>query len=441
MTIRAAITVLAIPLFLGILIINGLLLHNQDRAEMERALLDQALTTAVTVAQFVREMDAPATQLAVPVRAKALRAALGHVTDLDGLYLVQPDRSLVPLRASSVGWDAASLAVPGKAYSVPSGSRRRGDRWVTALAPAGKGRFVAARFNAEPIDAHMDGIRRDIALIAVGLALFALLLASVVARRIAREIDDNRRGLEQGYDVRAADMSIREARDLADAARLMRTSRRAAEDRRTAAIARSEGAGDRDDAIRKSRSMLFPPIRLANESREIAMRMCGDVTAGSFFAHAGDADDGLVVIGCCRACGDVAALAAAYDVRRLIEGCHDADAATSMLERLALLYRFDALVHLRWRAAAPQEGERLLVLADAETEAKIREWCAISAGLAPAAILANIEVLLAPDAIIALVGTASSADGAECGVDVGLDREDRAEAADVEHFAHRSGQS
>src|SRR3546814_3249628 len=79
------------------------------------------------------------------------------------------------------------------------------------------------------------------------------------------------------------------------------------------------------------------------------MRLCGDVPAGAFFAHAGTADGGTLVVGCCRGGQAVEALAAAQQARRLIERCDSADAVARVLAQLRAIHGFDALESVDWK--------------------------------------------------------------------------------------------
>src|SRR3546814_4142703 len=95
MTIRATIVLLAVPLFLGLALVNAALLYFQDGAEMRRALTEQALVTAVTIAEFVRVSDDPARRLTRADQAGAMRAALGpivrseeHTSELQSLMRI-----------------------------------------------------------------------------------------------------------------------------------------------------------------------------------------------------------------------------------------------------------------------------------------------------------------------------------------------------------------
>ncbi|MCT2401531.1 hypothetical protein [Novosphingobium mangrovi (ex Huang et al. 2023)] len=437
MTIRSTILVLAVPLFLLLALVNGALLYSQDRAEEQQALRDQALTAAVTVAEFLRKIDDPQTELAQGVRKEALRAGLAHVDGLDGLYLVEPGRAPFALKASRRPWDMSRLRSPGRPESFGPGEGVRGDRWVIALAPAGFARFVAVRFDADPIFGHASDLRRGILVIVVALGLFAAGLGLFVARRITRELEVNRRSLAGGDAPHASgDLRIREAQDLADALRLMDTSTQAAMARDRDAVERNESRRDVDQAIEKARSSLFAPCTVRTGDREIAMRICGDPPPGSFFAHAATDEGGTLVLGRCRAGTPIDALAAACDVRRLIERSVSSEALEHTLAALRAVYAIEALESCSWRRDREPGELQLVMLADRAMAQRAQAYCRANAGIAPEAFLAGLDIMLEPSGIFAAIGGVSSADGSERGIDIRLDGKDAAEAADVEHFAH-----
>lgn len=444
MTIRATIVMLALPLFLGLALVNGALLYFQDQAEVRRALNEQALVTAVIVAEFTRASDTLARRWTQADRTGAIQAALGHIEGLDNLYLIEPGREALPLKAGDRPWDPAALQAPERAYSFAAGSGRRGDRWVVALAPAGADRFVAARYSADPIYDHMAGVRREIFSILLVLAVLAAGLALFVARRVTRELDANRHALGQRSVGESTpdngDYRIRETQDLADAVRLMDASQRAAQAHRQRILSHKDRQRDPREAILRTQSSLFAPCTVRSGNCEIAMRLCGDVPEGSFFAHALTGDGGVLVIGCCRGRRAVDTLAAAREIRRLIERCDNADAVDRMLSRLRTIHEFDALQSAHWKHG--ETGEPLLLAIAEEPERKrALAWCQANDGIAPGSILANLEVMLAPQGLFALVGPVRSGEGSERGVDVGFDSEDGAEAADVEDLSHRGGKA
>ncbi|MCJ2177487.1 hypothetical protein [Novosphingobium album (ex Hu et al. 2023)] len=413
MTIRSTTVLLTLPLFLALAVVNGALLYFQDRAETHQALNDLALVPAVTVAEFVREMDDPYKELSKPIRKQALRAALHHVAGIDGLYLLAPGRKPLPLMPGGSHWDPSALELPSKPSSFASGSGARGDRWVTALAPAGQGRFVASRFSTEPLHEHMDAVRRDILASILLLGLLATGLSLFVARRITRELEANHRQLSRGQNAPAAtdmpDLVIREAQDLADALRLMDASKQAAQTRRHLVAARKQRLRDPEQAIAETQADLFPPCVVRNGGYEIAMRLCGDVEPGTFFVHALTATGGTAFIGRCRASSPVDALASAANVRRRLEHCRDRTSLERTLEHLCALYDFAALERFDWTHEAAASPILLSVADDADA-VRAQVYWRKSPGIAPQALLAGLAVLLAPNGVFAAIGPAGSGD-------------------------------
>lgn len=445
MTIRSTIVLLTLPLFLGLALVNGALLYFQDRAELRQALNDQAQVTAVTVAEFIREMDDPRSELTKPVRRKALEAALRHIRGIDGLYLLAPGKPPFPLKASATGWNPAALPpaalpMPSKPSSFASGSGETGDRWVIAVAPAGSGRFVASRFSAEPLHEHMDAIRRDVLLIIVLLGLLATGLGLFVARRITRELEANRRELTRGGgeppSPGTADLLIREAQDLADALRLMEASRQAADTRRQLVSARKQRLRDPQQAIAETQAALFAPYMVRRGQYEIAMRFCGKVEPGTFFAHALTETGGTAVIGRCRAGSPADALAAAADARRLIECCASTAELDRTIRRLRALHDVEALERCDWTQDDGPGAPCLLALAGEPDLARIRSYCRSSPGIAPEGLLAGVAVMLEPDGVLAAIGTAGSGDRRDRSLDIRFDRKDRTEPTDIEDFSY-----
>ncbi|MEJ2407757.1 MAG: hypothetical protein P8Y48_00115 [Novosphingobium sp.] len=431
MTIRSTIILLTMPLFLGLALVNGALLYFQDRSEMQQALNDQALAAAVTVAEFVREMHNPHTDLARPVRKKALQAALHHVSGIDGLYLLSPHETPLALKASH-GWDPATSRAPATLRTFASVGEK-GDRWVTALVPAGQGRFVAARFNAQPIHDHMQAVYRDVFLIGMVLALLATGLGLFVARRITRELDANRRQLAGHADDTG--LHIREAQNLADALRLMRASHEAADARRNLVAARKARLRDPQQAVAEMQAALFTPFAVRKGQCEIAMRLCGEVPAGAFFAHVFTETGGTAVIGICRADTPVDALAAATDTRRLIEHCTGAADLQRAFGRLPMLHAYDVLERFDWTCESTAEPH-VLAVTDEATSERVRSYCRNTPGIAPGPLLASGEVMLSPDGVFAIIGPAGSHDGGDRGLDIGFDSKDGAKPTDIKHFTH-----
>lgn len=439
MSVRATIILLTLPLFLGLALVNGALLYFQDRAELRQALNEEARVTAVTVAAFVREMDDPRSELASPLRKQALQAALHHVRGIDSLYLILPGSMAVPLKPASTRWNPATLQAPGSVASFETGSGAEGDRWVTAVAPAGHGRFVVSRFSAETLHAHMATVRRDVLAIILLLGLLATGLGLFAARRITRELEANRGTLSQHGSARLAaakaELLIREARDLAGAVRLMDASREAAEKRRRLIIARKARLRDLAQAIAETQADLFSPCMVRQGACEIALRLCGNAAPGLFFAHARTPNGGTAVIGRCEASSPIDALAASADVRRQIERCSTAAELSETMERLRALYAFSALERHDW---CPDDAARLTLIAvTGETDLqRAHAYRGANPGITPEALLAGLDVMLAPDGVFAAIGPAGSGKCGERSPHIGFDRENGAETADVEDFPH-----
>src|SRR3546814_750772 len=134
---------------------------------------------------------------------------------------MRPTRSTPPNNLLPHTKRFGSRRVPTRHRSLVAGSGRPGDRWVVARAPAGAGRFSAARYSTDPVHAHMERVRRDIAAILLVLAGLVTALALSVARRITRELDANLRARShRGADVTdppARGHRIREAKNIAAA--------------------------------------------------------------------------------------------------------------------------------------------------------------------------------------------------------------------------------
>ncbi|CDO37586.1 hypothetical protein [Novosphingobium sp. KN65.2] len=431
MTIRSTIMLLAVPLFLALALVNGALLYTQDRTELERALGEQALATAVTVAEFTREMPDPGKALAQPNRRKALDAALGHVEGLDALLLIEPDRPAFALKSGARAWDPALLARPDRP-SIRTMAQDGAGGWVVGLAPAGEGRFVAARFSRAPIAEHLRLIRRDIVLIALGLIALASALAIFVARRLTRELDLSRRALSGQVADGEVIWRIREAQDLAGAVRLMDASGEAAEVRARLVAARKARLRNRDSAMAHVRAVEFAPCTYRKGGAVVAMRACGKVAPGSFFAHADiGRQGGAVVLGCCEDADPVEALAAACQVRRRIEACSSEAELDRALDLLGQLHPLSALVVHKWHEPLAEGALQLVTLAQAVEAQRARAYLKAAPGIGPEEWLASLDALLTTTGMFAVIGPASST---ERGIEVRCDRKDGGEPADIEDF-------
>lgn len=409
MSIRRTIILLTVPLFIALAIVNGALLYFQEKAEMSQAMGEQALAAAITSAEFVSSMERPLAELADPLRGKALAAAARHVTGMDGLYLAIPGAQAQALIPASRGWSLEGLARPQEARVLPLAADKGGHRYVVALAPAAAGAFVAARIDAEPMFARMAAIRNAVLAIVVVAALTATGLAWFVARRIVRELDKNRLAIAAiGADQPLPgddDLTIREARDLADAVRLMDASRQAAAERNRRVSARKDHDRTPESALAASRDTLFAPVNRDAAGAQVALRMYGEAPLGSFFALCSDSERAFVVLGRCPGATPKDALARAVDARRFLEAnllVMDSEACLA-LARSA--YEIEEMRIAQWTASGPlPDDARLLALADAATAQRAGNYAARNGDAAPAAIFDGIELLVELDGIFAAVG-------------------------------------
>ncbi|MCC6827497.1 MAG: hypothetical protein IT550_04640 [Novosphingobium sp.] len=415
MTIRTTIILLTAPLFLMLAVVNGALLYFQERAEMARALDTQALSAAVTTAEFLAWPGNAERLLADPVRRKGLAAAAARIAGLDGLYLVRantPPLALVPARRALA---AVPARAPDRPIALPMAQAAPGARQVVALAPAGPGAYVLAAIDAEPLFARIERIKRIVLLIALAGGLIAALLAWLVARRIVRELDANARALAAidgaGPVPDGGDLAIREARDLASAVRLMDASARAAELRDRRLALRRDQARSPQGALDGWRQDRFGPCERDLGGRRIATRLLGDAAPGCFIALASDAHRAAVVLGRCTGETPAQALANALAAKRYLEATlMTADPAECpAAECLAIARRAFALVEertLAWTRADAATAPRLLALADPATEAAAAIHAGQHAGASPHELIESFAVLIAPAGVFAAIGPA-----------------------------------
>jgi hypothetical protein len=395
MSIRTTILLAIVPLFVLLALVNGALLHLRERAELERALDGQALAATVTVAEFLRDRADSRADLAQPARARALRTALARVEGLDGLYLIERGRAPLAIASASTPWNPAAIALPAKPTTATDAS----DRWVTAVAPAGAGRFVTARFDARPIARRMDTITREIAASELLAGLCAIGLGLWLARRITRELAQNRSVLAGEAAGRA--FRIREARDLADAVLLMEAGNAAAESHHRRDQDRRLRGLDLVQALVEARAAFFPPSTIRQGAVEIALRICGDAPWGSFFAHCLTGTGGVVVLGRCAAPKAIDALALANTLRGVIERQHDPGVLLRLLDEARAVYGVEALELHEWRHG---DGPALVVVADEPTRLRADAYRRVNPGVAPAALLAGLDIMLTPVGVFAALG-------------------------------------
>lgn len=408
MSIRRIITLLTVPLFLLLAIVNGGLLYMQEKAEMAEALADQALAAAVTTAEFIATMDRPREELREPVRARALKLAAKNIPGLDGLYFVAAGARPQALVPAARPWPLTGMTRPARARALSMAADTTGRRYIAALAPAGDRGFVAARIDAEPMFARMATIQEVLLLIVLLAGLTASALAWLVARRITRELDANHRAIAAiGAGEAPPDggnLTIREARDLADAVRLMDASREAAAERNRRVTARHDRERTPGSALAASRAARFAPIAEPAADARIAVRICGETPPGSFFALATAGDRGLLVLGRCSAPTAREAFARAVEARQFIESTAFTMPLAACLAEARPRYAIEASLSATWSAGEPSATElRLLALADEETRMRAEAFAEHNRDAGPAELLDAIELLLAPDGIFAAI--------------------------------------
>ncbi|MBX3485388.1 hypothetical protein, partial [Phenylobacterium sp.] len=225
MTVRRTFLLLVVPLFLALAAVNGALLYLWEKAEARRGLEGQAVAAAVTTAAFAAGSDDLAMTLADPRRAAALAQAAASIEGLEGLYVVAADGTETPIAGRAPAATKHRIGMPAAATVLPVTMAADGRHIATAVAPAGRGRYVIAEIDAGPLYDRLAALRRIIVGVVAGAGAVGLVLALWVAGRIGRELAVNS-ALIASEDAagQAAGLSIRETRDLANAVRLMRTS-------------------------------------------------------------------------------------------------------------------------------------------------------------------------------------------------------------------------
>ncbi len=411
MSIRATITLFTVPLFLLIALVNGALLYFQEEAEISQALDDQAEAAAVTAAQFAARIDRPLQVLAQPKRRQAMANAVAHLPDVEALYLVaagSPPLALVP---ASQALDVTVYRRPNRIEVRPvSGAPRQ--RHVVALAPAGPGAFVVARIDAEPLMNTIANIRRIALAIVLVAGLIALALAWYVARRITRELQVSAATIaarEAGGSVAAPvqPLTIREARDLADAVRLMTSNNDAAARRDRLVLARNDQVRTMASAFAAWRQTEFSARTAVVAGRSVALRMMGAAPIGSFFALCQGDGQAMIVIGRCGASAAGDALADALAARRFLEAQMFAIPAEECLALARTAFGIADLRTVAWSVGqdAPV-ADSLIALTDDASAHAATAYAQRNPDASPDELLDGIAVLASPDGVFAVLGSA-----------------------------------
>jgi len=390
MSVRSVIILLALPLFLLLAGVNGLLLYDEETKDMQAGLRGEALSAAVTVAEFARQARDPFAELAEPGRLAALRDATAKIPGLAALYLTRQDGRLLVLSGAAPG-RRDHLPVPARAMVVSDGTSADGDPLITALAPAGRGTMVVADIDAGPLARRTFHLKRLALGLIGGSAALAVLLGLIVARRVTREFDHIRAiTAQRATTANGTPLGIREVRDLADAIGLLDKSVADELER----IARRSGGG-LAEGIAAVRARHFPDLTLSQGGIELAIRVLPDAPAGSVPVAVAGEDGWKLALG--EAEGPPAeAVAAAIAARELIL----AGSPEAFTERLDLAARSFGIV---WRVQAEGLTGGVFVLAG--DTAAIAAYAARNPGLAPTELVGDLAILFPGSGIVAALRT------------------------------------
>lgn len=405
MTIRTTIILLAVPLFVLLAAVNGALLNFQEEAEITQALHEQAEAAAVTSAAFIARMENPHATLAAPRRAAALAAAARELPGVDALYLVSegsPPRALFP---PSRGWVPGAYRRPDRVEVRPV-SGAVGDRHVVALGPAAPGSYVVARIDAEPLMHKIAGLRRFELFIVLAAGLIATALGWLIARRITDELGVSAAAIAAIGAGRQSEPgkapTIREAGDLADAVRLMKSSNDAAARRDELVLASNDRVRTVGSAFSAWRGAQFAPLDRSLATRRVALRQFGDAPLGCFFALCEDGDQAAIVVGRCHASAPADALASGLAARRFLEANMFAIPPEECLALARAAYAIAELRSVVWRAGESlKAADRLVALTDDESARGAAAHAARNPDAAPDRLLDSLAVLIAPDGVFA----------------------------------------
>lgn len=408
MKTRLIIILFSVPLFIALALMNGALLYFQERSEAESALNEQALSAAIAAAEFTASTQAAERIFDDPSRLRSITAAARHIKDLDGFYFIDGDGEATALSPASSLWSLDGLSRPTEPTVKPFAFNVSAHPYIIALAPAGPASFVAIRLDAAPMVAQLSVLRGHILLIACVAGVIGALLAWQVAHRIVRDLHQNQgaiAALEAGENMPAnSGFRIREAGDLADAVRLMDASQRAAAKRLELETLRRDRERSADNSAAKYSQSEFEPLSLHSAGADIAVRLTGKASAGSFFVVCTDEDRAVLVLGECSAKTATDALALALAARRFLEShLLDGDIA----ERLQLAkaaFGIQALEYAEWRASdPPTPGIRLLAVSDTNARRSAERFSATDPNASPTEVLDGIEALLKPTGLFAAI--------------------------------------
>lgn len=391
MSVRIILILLALPLFLLLATVNGMLLYREESRDMEEGLRGGAIAAAVTVAEFARETPDPFTSLVQPHRLAALRASTGNIPGLKALYLIEAGRPPLSLLDRPIE-SPRIVAPPDRPRIVGAWHDKAGRPLISAIAPAGRGAMVVADIDAEPLARMTFHLKRlSIALVA-GSATLAILLGLVIGRRVSREFQRTRAiiAARDGGSSHRDALSIREVRDLADAIELIDTSV-------TDELARLVGKKliAPDSGIAALRARLFPDIAERHAGVTLSVRTLPGAAPGSFHVHQRCEAGFRVALG--EVGGDPAqALASAVALRDFVA----AGPVEQFEQRLTLASRAFGVTH-----AIDVITARAGVFALRDPQRAMPGYAARNPGLDPETLTADLALLFPDAGIIAALAS------------------------------------
>lgn len=408
MKTRLIILTFSVPLFMALAGLNGALLYFQEKSEFESALTEQALSAAITVAEFTKSMKDPESAFADSSRIRSIQSAASHMDNLDGFYLVDSGGANTALSPAASSWALDELAQPDGPIAELTMDGASANPYIIARAPVTDTSFAAVRLDAAPMVARLAERRQHIVLIVCIAGVIGAMLAWYVAARIVRDLDKNKTALaalEAGEtSINDDTFSIREARELADAFRLMNASRQAAAKRLKLATAREDRERSPDSSLAAYRQAEFSPLSQKAANADVAVRLIGHAPAGCFFTLCATDDEAIVVIGECAAGAAADALSLAVAARRFLNKRLLKGDDEKWLNLARKAFNIKTLECKAWRTdEAPDPGVQLLALSDPETSRRAVRFSKADPDATAANVLDGVEALLKPTGVFAAV--------------------------------------
>lgn len=407
MNIRLTILSLCLPLFLLLAGLNGALLIRQEMMEMERALDNQAIAAAVTVAAFAAEASDPAAYLTDPVRLAAVQRAAADIADMRALYLARPRRIVARLIETEGTVSAALLNAPAAPMVLPVKTNTAGQRMVAGLAPVSSDAFVVSEIDAEPLYARLTELKRMAVLLLIAAGVIGGVLAFLIARRVKRELGHTQSIITAQLKGTAppplTKLYIQETRDLEAAVRLMGTSLAARLERGRRAMAERDLRRDEADGVAAHHRASFPPVSCHAAGASIEVRLLGAAPAGCFFAlcQSPDKTHAAVVMGECTASEPASALALALAARNFFMA-HMYDAVPE--EAIALGKAAFDLSRIAWFAWTEDHklATQASALLDDKSTARAVAYAGQSGTLGAEAVMQDLIQLLPASGVLAV---------------------------------------